>query len=329
MDIVTGSDGAAASGDLPWSAAEVAGSARLEALRAQRTHPALLWFGPTYGVMERTGAGWLMSPMTDQTPQAARDSLGWWFRIIARRRATSEAAREEFWEASALLERERLNELTVAGRRFRVVRADRFYRYGLGGPEQPRSTDPDIDPTGGRTGFDLLIAGLLGPAETPGGAALLGERWEAVPAGAVVPPEVTADARKALTTHPKIALLAPRYAVTEQKDGHWPAQTDAIPSPRDARRALAMYFTEMVPVLLSPPDAELAAYREAARRLERERLHQIRVAGRRFRIMRVETAVRVGPDGPESPRPSDHDPDPPLTGETEELRTWDLLDEDE
>jgi hypothetical protein len=329
MDVVTGSDGTALSGDLPWSTAEVAGSARLEALRAQRTHPALLWFGPTYGVMERTGTGWLMSPMTDPTPQTARDGLGWWFRILARRRSTGEPVREEYWEASALLERERLNELTVAGRCFRVVRADRFFRYGLTGPEQPRSTDPDTDRTAGRGTFDTLTAGLLGPAETPGTAALLGERWEAVPTGEVVPAEVTADARKALITHPKIVMLAPRYAVTEQKDGHWPAQTGAIPSPHDARRALAMYFNEMVPVLLQPPDEELAAYRQAAQRLERERLHQIRVAGRRFRIMRVETAVRVGPDGPESPRPSDHDPEPPLAGETEELRTWDLLDEDD
>ena len=73
---------------------------------------------------------------------------------------------------------------------------------------------------------------------------------------------------------------------------------------------------------------EVAAYRRAALRLEQERLHQVRVAGRRFRIVRVETAVRIGPDGPEPPRPSDHDPAPPLTGETEELRTWDLIGDD-
>jgi hypothetical protein len=84
-----------------------------------------------------------------------------------------------------------------------------------------------------------------------------------------------------------------------------------------------------VPVLLEPPEEELAAYREAALRLERDRVHQVRVADRRFRIIRVETAVRVGPDGPEPPRPSDHDPDLPITGETEELRTWDLIDEDD
>lgn len=329
MSVVTGSDGAALSGDIPWSAADVAGSARREALRAQRTHPATLWFGPTYGVMEQVRAGWLMSCMTDPTPQAARDGLGWWFRVLARRRSTGEAEREEYWAASALLERERLNELRVAGRRFRVVRADRFFRYGLNGPESPRSTDPDTDRDPKPGIFDVLTGGLLGAGDTPGGEVLLGERWEAVPKGTMVPAEVTREAQRALTTHPKIAMLAPRFAVTEEKDGHWPAQTGAIPSPADARRALATYFREIVPVMLQPSEEELTDYRRAARLLERDRLHHVRVAGRRFRIVRVETVVRIGADGPEPPRPSDHDPDPPLTGETEELRTWDLIDEDD
>lgn len=306
----------------------MAGSERFAALRAQRTHPATLWFGPTFGVMEQTGAGWLMSTMTDTTPQAARDGLGWWFRILARRRAIPASEREMYWAASALLEHERLDELVVAGRRFRVVRADRFFRYGLTGPEPPRSTDPDTDRTARHGIFEKMTAGVLGPGETPGGAGLLGERWEAVPRGAMVPADITRDAQQALTSHPRLAVLAPRFAVAEEKDGHWPAQTGAIPSPHDARRALATYFREIVPVLLEPSDEELVAYRQAAQRLDEDRVHQVRVAGRRFRIIRVETAVRIGPDGPEPPRPSDHDPDPPLTGETDELRTWDLIDED-
>lgn len=334
MDAVTGSDGSALFGDIPQSVADVAGSARLEALRARRTHPATLWFGPAYGVMEHTEAGWRMSEMSDSTPQSARDGLGWWFRVLARRRSIAEAEREHYWEASALLERERLNELMVAGRRFRVVRADRFFRYGLAGPECPRSTDPDadLDPGTGRPVrhgvHDLLTGGLLGPGAIPGSAALLGERWEVVPRGSMVPSEVTRDARRALTTHPRVAMLAPRFAVAEEKDGTWPAQTGAIPSPHEARSALATYLRDIVPVTLEPTKEELAAYRQAALRVERDRVHQVTVAGRRFRIIRVETAVRVGPDGPEPPRPSDHDPDPPLTGETEELRTWDLIDDD-
>ena len=214
--------------------------------------------------MERTDAGWLMSCMTDPKPQAARDGLGWWFRVLARRRSTAEAEREEYWAASALLERERRDELTVAGRRFRVVRADRFFRYGLTGPEQPRSTDPDTGRAGEHGVLDKLTGGLLGPGETPGGAALLGERWEVTPRGTMVPAEVTRDAQRALTSHPKIAMLVPWFAVAEEKDGHWQAQTGAIPSPQDARRALATYFREIVPVMLEPTDEEPAAYRQAA-----------------------------------------------------------------
>jgi len=83
----------------------------------------------------------------------------------------------------------------------------------------------------------------------------------------------------------------------------------------------------MIPATLQPSPQERAAYQDAARLLERERRSQLTVARRRFRIIRVETAIRAGPDGPEPPRPSDHDPDPPLTKETAELRTWDLTDE--
>lgn len=324
---MTGSDGAALSGDIPLSAAQTAGSARLEALRAQRTHPATLWFGPAYGVMERTEAGWLMSGMSDPTPQAARDGLGWWFRVLARRRSTPEADREEYWSASALLEVERRNELLVAGRRFRVVRADRFFRYGLAGPEPPRPGDPDEAPRE-RRHTEKLTGGLLGPGEEPGGEALLGERWEVVPRGPMVPPEVTRDARDALRTHPRVALLTPMFAVTEERDGHWPPHTGAIASPADARRALATYLRDMMPVLSAPSEEELTDYRRAASLLESEPVHQVRAAGRRFRVIRLETAVRIGSDGPEMPRPSDHDPDPPLTGETEELRTWELIDDE-
>lgn len=299
----------------------------MEALRAQRTHPAALWFGPAYGVTERTEAGWLMSAMSDPTPQAARDGLGWWFRVLARRRSTPEADREEYWSASALLEAERRNELLVAGRRFRVVRVDRFFRYGLGGPEPPRPGDPDESPVDARH-TRMLTGGLLGPGEEPGGKALLGERWEVVPRGPMVPPDVTHDARTALRTHPRVALLTPMFAVTEERDGHWPPITGAIPSPADARRALATYLRDMAPVLSAPSEEELTDYHRAASLLGSKPVHQVRAAGRRFRVIRLETAVRVGPDGPEPPRPSDHDPDPPLTGETDKLRTWDLIDDE-
>jgi hypothetical protein len=45
-------------------------------------------------------------------------------------------------------------------------------------------------------------------------------------------------------------------------------------------------------------------------------------------VIRVQTLVRVGPDGPEPVRPSDYDPEPPMTGETAALREMGLIDGD-
>ncbi|WP_346534336.1 DUF5954 family protein [Micromonospora sp. DPT] len=38
------------------------------------------------------------------------------------------------------------------------------------------------------------------------------------------------------------------------------------------------------------------------------RTNETTVCGRRFRVTRIETSLRFSPDGPEGPRPSDHDP---------------------
>ena len=143
MEAMTGSDGAALSGDAFWRPPGMAAPAAAQALRAQRTHPAIVWLGPVYGVMEQTVAGWRMDHMSCSTPQEARDGLVYQLRVLARRRSADAVAREEFWAASAVLETERRNEMAVAGRRFRVVRADQFCRHsGLAGPEPPRPAPP-------------------------------------------------------------------------------------------------------------------------------------------------------------------------------------------
>jgi len=333
MDVMTGSDGAALSGGTFWRSVGAASPAAAQALRAQQTHPAIVWLGPVYGLMEHTAAGWRMDRMNCSTPQEARDSLGYQLRVLARRRSTNPAARQEYWAASAVLETERRNEMVVAGRQFRVVRADQSCRHSaLAGPEPPRPADPDTSPDdgpgpAGQPRTDWPAGGLLGRGVAPGSEALSGERWEIVPEGPVVPPGVTRDARQALTAYPQIVMLAARFAVAENTGRRWPLLSSAVTSPCEARRTLAAYFTTMVPAMLRPSPPELAAYQDAARRLEQQQRSQLTVAGRQFRIIRVETAVRTGPDGPEPPRPSDHDPDPPLTGETAELRTWNLTDD--
>jgi hypothetical protein len=72
MEAMTGSGGAALSGEAFWRSPEAAAPAAAQALRAQRTHPAIVWLGPVYGVVERTAAGWRMDHMSCSTPQEAR-----------------------------------------------------------------------------------------------------------------------------------------------------------------------------------------------------------------------------------------------------------------
>ncbi|RKS71733.1 hypothetical protein BZB76_4540 [Actinomadura pelletieri DSM 43383] len=325
---MTGSDGAALAGDLPHCLSGAATSARRAEVRARRTHPLVLWYGPTYGVMERVANGWMMSGMERMTPQDARDSLAWWFRNMARNPGTPDAHRPQYREGAAFLERGRPDELTVAGRVFRVVRADRFCRFGVDGPEQPRPTDPDDLPEP-RTRRDArrFDHGLLPPAYAPGSPELLGERWETVPDGPLVPSEVTRDARRALVTHPGIARLAVRFTAAERENGTWPPHGPFLHSPASVRDHLATYFDTIVPMMLpSSPDV-LAEYRHAADLLrDGTRRTEVTVLGRRFRVIRVEYVVRVGTDGPERPRPSDYDPEEPLTGEPEGAH--DLIDDD-
>jgi len=53
-------------------------------------------------------------------------------------------------------------------------------------------------------------------------------------------------------------------------------------------------------------------YAAAADELDAGRRWELEVARRRFRVVRVERLVRIRPDGPEGPRPSDYDPQPPV-----------------
>jgi hypothetical protein len=50
---------------------------------------------------------------------------------------------QECMQAADLMDREAVNEMTVLGTRYRVVRADRFIRTGPAGPEPPRPSDGD------------------------------------------------------------------------------------------------------------------------------------------------------------------------------------------
>lgn len=58
----------------------------------------------------------------------------------------------------------------------------------------------------------------------------------------------------------------------------------------------------------NPAATDLERFAEAAELMEAEtRRNGIAVAGRRFRIVRIERITLMGPDGPEPPRASDFD----------------------
>ncbi len=120
----------------------------MDALDASARYPYVWPRGPVFGVAvlgPEAGARWrLVTEVTDGTPQEARDALNslLWFK--AKDDAGTVTQRRELLAAVRLLECERINELTVLGTRYRIVRGDEFVRCGLlDGPEPPRRSDPE------------------------------------------------------------------------------------------------------------------------------------------------------------------------------------------
>jgi Family of unknown function (DUF5954) len=292
--------------------------ARQDATRARRAYPRTVILGPVYAVVEQAGDQWRMLCTGEFTPQGARDVLGSLLRAEAAQVgaiAGTEAIikRAQLLAAARLLDWERHDELIVAERRFRIARVEEFVRFGPGGPEPPRPTDADPQPSWrGHRGADPARGFLLSSGGT-GSPGLLEERWDWLPAEDKVPPEVWAEARWALVTHPKIALLPARFAVAEiHPSGRWRAITAATTSPQAARDTLAAYLYSTATATALAGDTDLAdEYAEAATVLQARRLTGLAVGERTFQVIRVKQVMRIGATGPEPPRRSDYDPDPP------------------
>jgi Family of unknown function (DUF5954) len=293
---------------------------RQDAADALLAYPVAVPTGPVFAVVERVPAGWQVLRTGEYTPQAGRDTLGALLRQDAARLGHGPAGetspqRAELLGAAALLNTERHDELRVAGRRLRVARVEEFVRLGPSGPEPPRPSDGDAQqPGNGYRGRDPAH-GFTIVAEMPGSPALLGERFDGLPARGNVAADVWEQAHWALLTHPMVAVLPARFAVSEIKpSGAWSMMSGASTSPQAARDALATYFTHFGPDTAAD-DQATAAYAAAARLLEHQRPVGLTVAGRRFQVIRVEQVMRLCEDGPEPPRPSDYDPDPPVEAE--------------
>ncbi|WP_226962811.1 MULTISPECIES: DUF5954 family protein [unclassified Streptomyces] len=309
-----------------------------EAWTARERYPQLLSAGaPSFGVVrEREQGGWeLLDSCSGQTPQDARDSMGSQFR--RRAQEAGEAGDQDGYDAcmraAERMEWEKLDELTVLGERYRVVRAEAFIRSGPEGPEPPRISDPDL-PKPGRgherpcptTGFVLDPARPTGMSE---GVLKVDLLSLVRPAGAG-PRAIREDSVRATRTHPGGVLLPATFMTAEQVKGRWrPDSHTGAATPQHARDSLTFTLRVMIP-WEEELDAEgRAPYNAAADRFDAVPSDDLEVAGRHFRIVRVERLVRFGPDGPEGPRPSDPDPQQPVMVQDRQLRAQGLISDDE
>ncbi|MET9293087.1 DUF5954 family protein [Streptomyces sp. NPDC003077] len=295
----------------------VADLADMETWEARERYPELRVRGPLFAVGQRRDDGrWQIMIMEEGNPQEARDALNAHFRQRAQD-TRDELDRAAYLAAAERLDWEPLDELTVLGRDHRVIRGDLFLRFGPEGPEPPRPADPDPDPVavaGRRTvrhaaeGFVIDPAAATGLAEGIVKTELLTYAYSSL----VVPADVYADSVRARETHPGVVLLPAGFTVAERKpEGEWGSICGSCATPREARELLSAYLREFAPRLLRLDEEDWAEYARAADHLDGTRANEVAVAGRRFRVVRVQGLVRVGPDGPELPRASDWVPHPP------------------
>ncbi|MFD3519483.1 DUF5954 family protein [Streptomyces sp. NPDC058653] len=306
----------------------IAAFADEEAWRARERYPTIVGMGlPAFvGARESERGGWEILRAAGDTPQSVRDSLASHFRGLAKEAedAGRAADRKKYRAAYEKLDRVAVDELRVLGTRYRVVRVEQFIRLGPDGPEPPRPSDPDPGEVGEAYRLPSRVVGFVIDPYTGTGMAeglLKFDLMQFVLRAGTAPPEMRGDSLRAVETHPGGVLLPAEFAIAEcGEDGRWKPHSGSAPSPQAARDRLAIDFRVMTPIQQRLSEAEREEYAKAADRLDEKRGAGVAVGGRRFRVARVEQLVRIGPDGPEGPRPSDFDPDPPIEVQTRQLR---------
>ncbi|MEU4659537.1 DUF5954 family protein [Streptomyces sp. NPDC023723] len=316
----------------------IAAFAEQEAWEARERYPRLMGvgLGEFFHARALDTGGWELSEYGNDTPQGARDSMGSHFRMRAKdAEEAGDAKGHRTWMAAALrMDREVVNELTVDGERFRIVRASKFIRMGNGGPEPPRPSDPDPAEVGEGHSVPRPTKGFVVDPYTSAGLSdslLKFDLVQLVGAGAGAPEDVRADARRAAQECPGGVLLPAVFMVAERTDGEWQSHNPGAShsSPQGARDALAGWLRVMAPFTLRLSDEKKAEYARAADKLDAKRGNSLTVDGTRYRVTRVERLVRIGPDGPEGPRPSDYDPEDPIDVQVRKLKAEGLWKEED
>ncbi|NKZ06454.1 DUF5954 family protein [Actinomadura latina] len=269
-----------------------------DARRALSAYPELVVVGSLFTAAEQVPGGWQVVCPCDPLPQGARELLAGRLEDLAA--LAGGAAEHELLAAARTVQHEQADEMAAGGRRFRIVRIEQLVRTGPDGPEPPRPTDLDPLPAW-RGAAPARVHDLLpedGPAADFATAELLCQVLDAAaaagsePSGAYLTP----------------VALSPAFTVAERSERRWRPVGRLHEAPQQARDALITYFRHVVPAVESPAEADVARFAEAAELMEDEsRRNGIAVAGRRFRIVRIERITLMGPDGPEPPRPTDFD----------------------
>lgn len=315
----------------------IAAFADQEAWLARERYPRLQGVEPAeyFFAKERETGGWELSEYGASVPQQARDSLGSYFRRHAHdaELAGADDDRRRWMAAALRMDREVVDDVRVMGERFRIVRVAHFIRLGDSGPEPPRPSDPDPGEVGEAYRLPSGTKGFVVDPDTGTGLSDGILKLDLIQSAGILrgaPPEMTEEARRAVHTHAGGVLLPAVFLICARTDGKWrfhnPGATHA--TPQAARDDLAMWLRVMAPFTLELTGAERTAYAEAADRLDQKRSNTLTVDGSRFRVTRAERLVRIGPDGPEGPRPSDFDPEPPVEIQTRQLRAQGLGPED-
>ena len=111
------------------------------------------------------------------------------------------------------------------------------------------------------------------------------------------------DALRAVRDFPLLVMVGPMFGIAEEHPGGWRIVSLGEATPQCSRDELAAHLR-----LLAVDAPDPTEYLAGASLLDWERHDELVVAGRRFRIIRVEQVIRMNTGEPEPPRPTDLDP---------------------
>ncbi|MGC4885778.1 DUF5954 family protein [Micromonospora sp. DT227] len=286
------------------------------ARRAAR-YPTIRIGAPLFGHAVADQGRWRVHAVVADTPQEARDTLA--HRLRVRLAETVQpAVVADLTAVVQVLDRAKVDEVMVAGCAHRIVRVDTFARFGVDGPEPPRPTDRD--PRGADEHDSFLDEEIVADPDAATGVSEAVLRVELMTAHyprGQVPADVYADSKAAVISHPLGVVLPPRFAAAEFVGDSWRPYSRAVATPQLARDEIAFGLRHLEPLRLRLTDAQAGLYQQAADELDAEPVDELVVAGRRFRVTRIETLLRLSLAGPEVPRASDPDPDQPPAADEE------------